>query len=235
VTKDGGGKAASGHETRHQPNGKPDGIEQLRTDIEKLKGQLPSTPNWLTLVGTVCGILAALVGIWLGLHTYFWKAPRLSIVAGPTLALRYLPIQHRLSVEWTFSVGNDGDLVNTVSDGAGEVRDSADSSKQVIVFGAADLECTTGQAKVSVPFEVGPGLPVSVTCTASGYLSDRGRSLLADGAPKEFVFSLKGEKQSRARSGYCFDVPDEEASEFRSGGSIISDRFVFSSCEEGAE
>ena len=197
--------------------------------------KLLSFPNWLTNMGTVCGIFAAIVTVWVGLHVYFWRTPKLSVVAGPTLTLRYLPPQHMLSVQWTFSVGNDGDLANIVSDGQGEIRDSAGGSEQVIVFSAADLDCATGEAKVAVPFVVGQGLPVSVTCTASGYLSDRGRSILADGASKEFVFSLKGQRQSGSKSRYCFDLPDEEANEFRSGGHMISDRFVFSSCGVGAE
>jgi hypothetical protein len=207
----------------------------VRTDLARLKEKLPSIPNWLTVTGTVCGILAAIVSVGIGLHTYFWRVPQLNVVAGPTLALRYLPQQHRLGVEWTFSVGNDGDLANIVSDEASEIDDFSSASNQVIVFSPTDLDCTTGQAKVSFPFVVGQGLPVPVTCTANGYLSDQGRSILADGAAKKFVFSLKGRKQTESNLQYCFDLPDKEIGELRSGERTVAIRFVYSSCDAGVK
>lgn len=210
-------------------------LATLRTDLEWVKEKPPSIPNWLTITGTVSGIFAAIVSVAIGLHTYFWKVPKLNVVAGPTLGLTYLPQQRRLSVEWTFSVGNDGDLTNVVNDEAGEIDDFGGAPNQAITFSPTDLDCTTGQAKVGVPFNVGPGLPVPVSCTARAYLPDQGRSILADGATKKFVFSLKGQKQTSTSSQYCFDLPDNEISSLRTGMRVVSVRFMYSSCEAGAK
>jgi hypothetical protein len=210
-------------------------LSVLRADLGRLKEKLPAIPSWLTITGVVFGILSAIVGVLVGLHSFFWKLPRLSAVAGPTLALRYLPQMHELSVGWTFSVWNDGDLSNVVSDEAGEIDDSADASKKVVVFSPTEIDCTTGQAKVWVPFDVGQGLPVSVTCTADGFLSDKSRSMLSDGSPKKFKFSLKGQRRTSSNLEYCFDLPDREIDDLRSGTRAVSIRFVYSSCSAGAK
>jgi hypothetical protein len=207
----------------------------LRSEIERIKQKIPTFPNWLTVAGTVCGIVAAIVTIFSSLHSYFWRTPQLRVVAGPTLMLKYSPQGRKLDLKWSFSIGNDGDLPNIVNNVAGEIHDSDDISKRVIVLGPTDLDCMAGQAKITVPFVVGQGLPISVTCTATAYLPELGRLILGDGASKEFTLSIKGQRQTSGISHYCFDLPDEEIAQLSSGDQKLSDRFVYSSCESGAK
>jgi hypothetical protein len=149
--------------------------------------------------------------------------------------LTYSPQGRKLSLVWSISIGNDGDLPNVVTNVSGEIHNSNDITKQVIVFGPTDIDCVAGQAKITVPFVVGQGLPISVTCTASAFLPESGRQILGDGASKDFTFSIKGQKQTSSSLRYCFDLPDQEIAQLSSKDQSLTDRFVYSSCEVGAK
>ena len=212
----------------------PTELEALRAEVGELSRKLPTLPNWFATLCAICGLLAALVavvgGIW-GAYAYLSRAPKLSLIGGPTLALAFLPRLSSVTFEWAFSIGNDGDLPNVVTDLSARVDSRTDPPRQVVVFTSADFDCSTGQAKVSVPFPVGEGLPTPVTCSATASIPESGRAVLADGNPKQFVLSIVGQRGTNSRFSYCFDLPDEEISQLRSGGQEVSVRFVHSSCD----
>src|SRR5208337_2094291 len=199
-------------------------LEMLQAEVNRIKQRLPSLPRWLTTAGAICGLIAALFSVVGGLwsaHVYLSSSPRLSLVAGPTLGLVYLPQEHRVTFTLPFSVANDGDRANVVTDLSAVLTDRTETSRRVAAFAATDFDCTTGQAKVPVPFTVGQGLPTSMVCTASAYVPESGRALFADGSPKQFVFSVTGQKNTAAELSYCFDLPDYAGSQLRAGDSRV--------------
>jgi hypothetical protein len=235
VAKDDTVSSSDSRATQQQVTESEAALAALRNDLEQLRQKISKFPNWLTVTGTVCGIAVAIVSIISGLYSHFWRAPQLKLVASPTLTLTYSPQGRNLGLEWSFSIGNDGDLPNIVNNVTGEIHDSDDISKQIIVFGPTDLNCLAGQSKIRVPFVVGQGLPISLTCTAIAYLPEQGHLILRDGSSKKFTFSIKGQKQTSSSSEYCFDLPDQEITRLDSGNQKFSDRFVYSSCDLGAK
>lgn len=209
-------------------------LETLRAEIDQLKQKQPSLPNWLVALGAVCGLCAALASVASGLwnaHAYLSSSPKLSVVEGPTLNLTYMPQQSRVMFSFTFSVANDGDQPNVVSDLSAKVTDRFDSSRQVGAFTSTDFECSTGNAKLSVPFTVGQGLPTSIACTASAYVPETGRAILADGNSKQFIFSMIGQKKTTGVLSYCFDLPDDATNQLRGRVRRVSVRFISPTCE----
>jgi hypothetical protein len=211
------------------------GVVTLRTDIEQLKRKVVPLPKWLTIAGVVCGIVSAIATTLNGLHVYPLRNPELRAVAGQSLALAYSPKAKKLDLDWSFSIGNDGNVPNIVRNVAGEVHDLVDPTRSVIHFGPNDLDCTAGEAQIGVPFVVGQGLPKSLTCNASSYLPESGRLILGDGTSKEFTLLIEGDKQTSVTLKYCFDLPDQSVTEIRAGDQKMANRFIYPSCKSGAE
>jgi hypothetical protein len=175
-------------------------LEKLRVEIDGLKQKLPSLPRGVTTAGAICGLIAVVFslvgGLW-SAYQYLSRSPKLSLVQGPILGFAYLPNNNKTTFTVTFSVANDGDLPNIVTDMSASVANRVAESQQIVFFDSADFDCASGQAKVSLPFTVGPGLPNSITCTAIAYVPESGRPILADGSAKRFSFLMMGQKGTR--------------------------------------
>lgn len=205
-------------------------IERIRSELNELKKRLPDR---MTKIGAILGIVTAVVGgVKGGFDLYKWltRAPRIAVEAGPSLSMEYYPSKSRIKLEFAFSVANYSDEPNIVKEIDARLPNSSSSSQDAVLFSSLDFTCSSGDARVPIPFPLPPGLPVTVDCTAESDMPERVLNLLTQNENR-FDVGLHGRQNSQARMSFCFFLPSEVILEAAaSPQSPVKRRFVNPQC-----
>jgi hypothetical protein len=205
-------------------------IEQIRLELGQLKKRLPDR---VTRIGAILGIVAALVGgAKGGFDFYKWltRAPKIAMVAGPSLSMEYEPLKNRIKFDFAFSVANYGDEPNVVDGMDAHLSSSSIPSENTVQFSSLDFTCFSGGGRVPIPFPLTPGLPVTVSCTAESDVPAQTLELLTQ-TENRFEVELYGRKNSKDRMPFCFFLPADVTHEATaSPHSAFRRRFVNPQC-----
>jgi hypothetical protein len=178
--------------------------------------------------------VAALVGGIKGSFDFYkWltRAPKIAMVAGPSLSMEYDTSRNRIKFDFTLSVANYGDEPNVVDGMDGRLSSGSISPQDRIQFSALDFTCSSGNARVPIPFPLAPGLPVTVSCMAESNMPERALDMLTQNENR-FDVELHGLKNSEGLASFCFYLPADVIRQTTASPQItIRRRFVNPQCD----